>query len=115
MSRNRPSLRSARCTTLRPVPGAREGAASGTGFCRGGDLAAAGMGQFCPPLRPSSLTPPWHGPVRPSSTMRAFTLSDFDFDLPPELVAQHPATERSASRLLDGTGSPAVDRIFNQL
>ncbi|MDM0082138.1 tRNA preQ1(34) S-adenosylmethionine ribosyltransferase-isomerase QueA [Variovorax sp. J31P179] len=47
--------------------------------------------------------------------MRAFTLSDFDFDLPPELVAQHPASERSASRLLDGTGSPAVDRIFNQL
>ncbi|MDN8612985.1 tRNA preQ1(34) S-adenosylmethionine ribosyltransferase-isomerase QueA [Variovorax ginsengisoli] len=47
--------------------------------------------------------------------MRAFTLSDFDFDLPPELVAQHPASERSASRLLDGTGAPAVDRIFNQL
>jgi len=47
--------------------------------------------------------------------MRAFTLSDFDFDLPPELVAQHPASERSASRLLDGTGSAPVDRIFNQL
>ncbi|MDM0033136.1 tRNA preQ1(34) S-adenosylmethionine ribosyltransferase-isomerase QueA [Variovorax sp. J22P271] len=47
--------------------------------------------------------------------MRAFTLSDFDFDLPPELVAQHPASERSASRLLDGTGAAAVDRIFHQL
>ena len=47
--------------------------------------------------------------------MRAFTLSDFDFDLPPELVAQHPASERSASRLLDGTASAPVDRIFNQL
>ncbi|MGO4390294.1 tRNA preQ1(34) S-adenosylmethionine ribosyltransferase-isomerase QueA [Variovorax sp. M-6] len=47
--------------------------------------------------------------------MRAFTLSDFDFDLPPELVAQHPAAERSASRLLDGTGAEPVDRIFNQL
>ncbi|MBT2321633.1 tRNA preQ1(34) S-adenosylmethionine ribosyltransferase-isomerase QueA [Variovorax paradoxus] len=47
--------------------------------------------------------------------MRAFTLSDFDFDLPPELVAQHPAAERSASRLLDGTIDPPVDRIFKDL
>ncbi|MDM0051317.1 tRNA preQ1(34) S-adenosylmethionine ribosyltransferase-isomerase QueA [Variovorax sp. J22R115] len=47
--------------------------------------------------------------------MRAFTLSDFDFDLPPELVAQHPATERSASRLLDGSAEPTVDRIFREL
>ncbi|RYF69599.1 MAG: tRNA preQ1(34) S-adenosylmethionine ribosyltransferase-isomerase QueA, partial [Comamonadaceae bacterium] len=36
--------------------------------------------------------------------MRSYSLSDFDFALPPELVAQHPAAERSASRLLDGTG-----------
>ncbi|WP_301103441.1 tRNA preQ1(34) S-adenosylmethionine ribosyltransferase-isomerase QueA [Propionivibrio sp.] len=28
------------------------------------------------------------------------TLDDFDFDLPPELIAQHPASERTASRLL---------------
>ncbi len=47
--------------------------------------------------------------------MRAFTLSDFDFDLPPDLVAQHPAAERSASRLLDGTADAPVDRIFHQL
>jgi S-adenosylmethionine:tRNA ribosyltransferase-isomerase len=47
--------------------------------------------------------------------MRAFTLSDFDFHLPPELVAQHPATERSASRLLDGTIDPPTDRIFREL
>ncbi|MBT2301480.1 tRNA preQ1(34) S-adenosylmethionine ribosyltransferase-isomerase QueA [Variovorax paradoxus] len=47
--------------------------------------------------------------------MRAFTLSDFDFDLPPELVAQHPAAERSASRLLDGTIDPPIDRIFKDL
>ncbi|MDR6857761.1 tRNA preQ1(34) S-adenosylmethionine ribosyltransferase-isomerase QueA [Variovorax guangxiensis] len=47
--------------------------------------------------------------------MRAFTLSDFDFDLPPELVAQHPAAERSASRLLDGTVEPPADRIFKAL
>lgn len=43
------------------------------------------------------------------------SLSDFDFDLPPELIAQHPAPERSASRLLDGTRTPPVDRIFREL
>ncbi|MBX3621010.1 MAG: tRNA preQ1(34) S-adenosylmethionine ribosyltransferase-isomerase QueA [Rhizobacter sp.] len=42
-------------------------------------------------------------------------LSDFDFELPPELIAQHPAPERSASRLLDGTGAAPVDRIFREL
>lgn len=47
--------------------------------------------------------------------MRAFTLSDFDFDLPPDLVAQHPAPERSASRLLDATVEPPVDRVFRDL
>ncbi|QNK70057.1 tRNA preQ1(34) S-adenosylmethionine ribosyltransferase-isomerase QueA [Variovorax sp. PAMC26660] len=47
--------------------------------------------------------------------MRAFTLSDFDFVLPPELVAQHPATERTSSRLLDGTGDAPADRIFKSL
>jgi S-adenosylmethionine:tRNA ribosyltransferase-isomerase len=47
--------------------------------------------------------------------MRTFTLGDFDFALPPELIAQHPAAERSASRLLDGTATPPVDRIFREL
>jgi S-adenosylmethionine:tRNA ribosyltransferase-isomerase len=44
-----------------------------------------------------------------------FTLSDFDFELPTELIAQHPATERSGSRLLDGTLPTAADRIFREL
>jgi S-adenosylmethionine:tRNA ribosyltransferase-isomerase len=47
--------------------------------------------------------------------MRHFTLGDFDFALPPELIAQHPAAQRSASRLLDGTGSPSIDRVFREL
>jgi S-adenosylmethionine:tRNA ribosyltransferase-isomerase len=44
-----------------------------------------------------------------------FTLSDFDFELPPALIAQHPAPQRSASRLLDGTQAAPTDRIFHQL
>ncbi|MDP3701933.1 MAG: tRNA preQ1(34) S-adenosylmethionine ribosyltransferase-isomerase QueA [Hylemonella sp.] len=46
---------------------------------------------------------------------RAHTLSDFDFELPPELIAQHPAVERSASRLLDGRAATPVNRIFREL
>src|SRR5450759_2530354 len=69
------------------------------------------------------LHPPWYGFVQPSSPMstslpgtaHAFTLSDFDFALPPELVAQHPALERSGSRLLDGTRATPDDRIFRDL
>ena len=44
-----------------------------------------------------------------------FSLSDFDFTLPPELIAQHPAAQRSASRLLDGRGDTAADRNFSDL
>ena len=54
-------------------------------------------------------------PSRSAPPSRAFTLSDFDFDLPPELIAQHPAPERSGSRLLDGSSSSVVDRIFHEL
>ena len=48
---------------------------------------------------------------------RTLTLGDFDFALPPELIAQQPAAERSASRLLDATGIgvPPVDRVFRDL
>ncbi len=47
--------------------------------------------------------------------MQTFTLGDFDFALPPELIAQHPAAERSGSRLLDGAGDAPVDRVFRDL
>jgi len=46
---------------------------------------------------------------------RDFTLSDFDFELPPELIAQHPTAQRSGSRLLDGSAPQVVDRIFHEL
>ncbi|MCE2908331.1 MAG: tRNA preQ1(34) S-adenosylmethionine ribosyltransferase-isomerase QueA [Burkholderiaceae bacterium] len=49
------------------------------------------------------------------ATPRELTLADFDFELPPELIAQHPAAERSASRLLDGTGPVPADRVFREL
>ncbi|MHB0920349.1 MAG: tRNA preQ1(34) S-adenosylmethionine ribosyltransferase-isomerase QueA [Thiomonas delicata] len=42
-------------------------------------------------------------------------LADFDFHLPPELIAQHPAAERSASRLLDARSQPPTDRVFRDL
>ncbi len=51
----------------------------------------------------------------PASAPAAFTLNDFDFQLPPELIAQHPAPERSRSRLLDGRERQPVDRIFREL
>jgi S-adenosylmethionine:tRNA ribosyltransferase-isomerase len=47
--------------------------------------------------------------------VRTYTLSDFDFVLPENLIAQHPAPERSGSRLLDGRQCPSVDRIFREL
>lgn len=47
--------------------------------------------------------------------MRSFSLGDFDFALPPDLVAQHPAAERSGSRLLDGRADALVDRTFREL
>ena len=46
---------------------------------------------------------------------RSYTVADFDFELPDALIAQHPAAERSSSRLLDGRSLPPVDRVFREL
>ncbi|WP_231731315.1 tRNA preQ1(34) S-adenosylmethionine ribosyltransferase-isomerase QueA [Lampropedia cohaerens] len=46
---------------------------------------------------------------------RRYTLADFDYPLPEELIAHHPAPVRSASRLLDGRQWPAQDRVFHDL
>jgi len=44
-----------------------------------------------------------------------YTLSDFDFDLPTELIAQVPLPERAASRLLQVGQQSLVDRVFAEL
>ena len=49
------------------------------------------------------------------SSKQNFSLSDFDFELPASLIAQHPARERSGSRLLDASAQTPVDRIFREL
>ncbi|MFJ2989810.1 tRNA preQ1(34) S-adenosylmethionine ribosyltransferase-isomerase QueA [Collimonas sp. NPDC087041] len=43
------------------------------------------------------------------------SLSDYDFDLPPELIAQTPLSERSASRLLHVDGEQLIDRQFTDI
>ncbi len=44
-----------------------------------------------------------------------YSLSDFDFDLPPERIAQLPLPDRSASRLLHLNGETIVDRQFSDI
>jgi S-adenosylmethionine:tRNA ribosyltransferase-isomerase len=46
--------------------------------------------------------------------MRRFRLSDFDYHLPPELIAQTPAVRRSDSRLLHVDGSVREDLAFSE-
>ena len=55
-----------------------------------------------------------HPSPTPALRPGQFSLADFDFDLPPELIAQHPAPERSASRLLDARGD-LRDRVYSEL
>ncbi|VVD80243.1 S-adenosylmethionine tRNA ribosyltransferase [Pandoraea iniqua] len=43
-----------------------------------------------------------------------YTLSDFDFDLPPELIAQTALAERSASRLLEVDGSVTPPHLYDR-
>lgn len=44
-----------------------------------------------------------------------YLLSDYDFLLPPELIAQTPLPERSASRLLQVDGNRLIDRQFAEI
>ncbi len=45
----------------------------------------------------------------------AFKLADFDYALPPGLIAHYPLPERSSSRLLDGRTATPQDRVFREL
>ena len=42
----------------------------------------------------------------------SLTLDDFDFPLPPELIAQHPAPQRTASRLLHVAGTALAEVAY---
>ena len=46
---------------------------------------------------------------------RAYTLADFDYALPPALIAQTPSAQRSGSRLLDVGALVDIDRQFVDL
>ncbi len=45
----------------------------------------------------------------------SLTVDDFDFPLPPELIAQHPAGDRTGSRLLRVSGTRVTDLHFRDL
>ena len=77
----------------------------------GAEREAWGMEQFC--LLPSSGRSSLH--AMSAAPAHPLTVADFDFALPPELIAQHPAPERSGSRLLDGRGDVPLDRRFREL
>ncbi len=49
--------------------------------------------------------------------MRLMRTQDFDFYLPPQLIAQHPTTERTASRMLyiDGRDGNLSNQMFFDL
>jgi S-adenosylmethionine:tRNA ribosyltransferase-isomerase len=82
-----------------------------TGRLRAG-AARPGLGLARRPGRRRSRGGGWH---QAENSAPAMKLDDFDYALPPELVAQHPAAERSASRLLDATVEPPADRTFRDL
>lgn len=74
-----------------------------------------GSGSALKTMTSTSKPKPNSKPSPVLQAKRQFSLSDFDFHLPPELIAQHPASERSSSRLLDGSGQEPIDRIFKSL
>jgi S-adenosylmethionine:tRNA ribosyltransferase-isomerase len=48
-------------------------------------------------------------------TTEQLSLSDFDYELPPRLIAQHPLPDRAASRLLQVTATGLRDLLFAEV
>ena len=57
----------------------------------------------------------YHASGASISNRMPLSLSDFDYDLPAELIAQFPLPERTASRLLVAGGAHLEDRRFTDL
>jgi len=53
--------------------------------------------------------------MTPHRQPNALTVDDFDYELPAELIAQHPAPERTASRLLRLSRAGISDHAFSDL
>jgi S-adenosylmethionine:tRNA ribosyltransferase-isomerase len=69
-----------------------------------------------PHFHPMTVSLPRDTAGATGATSLSLSADDFDFHLPPELIAQHPAPQRSGSRLLDVGSPPALhDRIFRDL
>lgn len=81
------------------------------------DESAAGLdmavivNEFAPALERQSKA----NTVPALMSQTTYHLSDFDFELDPALIAQHPAPERTASRLLNGEGEVPQDLYFRDL
>ncbi len=58
---------------------------------------------------------PEPAPTLNPATGQPFVLSDFDYTLPPALIAQHPTSVRSSARLLDARAPAPVERVFRDL
>jgi len=87
-----------------------------------GRLPDPGPGISRAPVSPASARPSRFAPAPTPAAHRAqrsgfLKKSDFNYELPPELIAQAPLAERSASRLLVVPPAPASreDRVFSDL
>ena len=66
------------------------------------------------PIPPSRLDAARQA-VHYSGALMDASIEEFDYALPPELIAQEPSPTRSASRLLCVSGSSLQDRVFSEL
>src|SRR5262252_656263 len=83
------------------------------------ECAGSAKRQRCPREMESALS---RKILAPAMTARGrfmsdptYRLSDFDYDLPPELIAQVPVPARASSRLMHVAGATIADRSFADL